>query len=134
MSHRDGLRVPVRDSNGVAWALLEARKAAEDAGFSDHGRQILATSVSELANNIVKYGGRGEIRLRRVAAGDRVGIEVTASDRGPGIEDIDQAMKDHFSSSGTLGLGLPGIERMMDSFDIQSEPGKGTTVTIVKWR
>ena len=131
--HDRGVRVGVRDSGGIALAVMEVRKAADAAGFNEHGRQTLATVVSELSNNMLKYASRGEIGLRQVAARGRIGIEVTASDRGPGIEDVERAMQDHFSSSGTLGLGLPGVKRMMDSFAIESEPGKGTRVTVIKW-
>ena len=127
------IRVGVRDSGGIALAVMEVRKAADAAGFNEHGRQTLATVVSELSNNILKYASRGEIGLRQVDARGRTGIEVTASDRGPGIKDVERAMQDHFSSSGTLGLGLPGVKRMMDSFAIESEPGKGTRVTVIKW-
>ena len=132
-AHDRGIRVGVRDSGGIALAVMEVRKAADAAGFNEHGGLTLATVVSELGNNILKYAGRGEIGLRQVAARGRIGIAVTASDRGPGIKDVERAMQDHFSSSGTLGLGLPGVKRMMDSFLIESEPGKGTRVTAIKW-
>jgi serine/threonine-protein kinase RsbT len=71
--------------------------------------------------------------MTRIIAGSRMGMEVIVRDRGPGIEDIQKAMADHYSSGGTLGLGLPGVKRMMDEFELTSEPGKGTTVTIRKW-
>ena len=91
---------------------------------------LIATCVSELAMNIVKYAKYGQIeiiyRINR-------SIEIIATDRGPGINNIQQAMQDHFSSKGTLGLGLPGVKRMVDEFDIQSPPGLGTKVRIVKW-
>ena len=102
-------------------------------GFDELVCQMIATAVSELANNIVKYAGCGEIRIDSINPGSRTGIEVTARDRGPGIEDIQQAMADHYSSGNTLGLGLPGVRRMMDEFEITSEPGKRTMVTIRKW-
>ena len=102
-------------------------------GFDENICQMIATAVSELANNIVKYAGRGEIQMDRIIAGSRIGIEVIAWDRGPGIEDIQKAMADHFSSGGTLGLGLPGVKRMMDEFELTSDPGKRTMVTIRKW-
>ncbi|MDJ0804447.1 MAG: anti-sigma regulatory factor [Desulfobacterales bacterium] len=127
------IRIPVRDETGTAWSVLEARKAAATIGFDEVFCQMIATAVSELANNIVKYAGAGEILIDRIDAGRRAGIEVAAKDRGPGIEDIQQAMADHYSSGNTLGLGLPGVKRMMDDFEILSEPGKGTTVTVRKW-
>jgi serine/threonine-protein kinase RsbT len=112
---------------------MEARKAAMAIGFDEIVCQMIATAVSELANNIVKYAGCGEILMDRIKTGSRTGIEVVARDKGPGIEDIQKAMADHFSSGNTLGLGLPGVKRMMDEFELTSEPGKRTTVTIRKW-
>mgnify|MGYP001814975291 FL=1 len=128
------VRIPVRDGSGVAWSVLEARKMAKAIGYDEHIGQMIATAVSELAYNIIKYAGRGEILMGQITAGSRVGVEVIARDRGPGIEDTQKAMADHFSSGGTLGLGLPGVKRMMDEFDLASQPGQGTTVIIRKWR
>ena len=127
------IRIPVRNETGIAWSVMEARKAARAIGFGENICQMIATAVSELANNIVKYAGRGEIIMDRINTGSRTGMEVIARDRGPGIEDIQKAMEDHYSSGGTLGLGLPGVKRMMDEFELTSEPGKKTTVTIRKW-
>ena len=127
------IRIPVRNETGIAWSVMEARKAAIAIGFDEIICQMIATAVSELANNILKYAGRGEILMDRILAGSRVGMEVIARDRGPGIENIQQAMADHYSTGGTLGLGLPGVKRMMDEIELTSEPGKGTTVTIRKW-
>jgi serine/threonine-protein kinase RsbT len=127
------IRIPVRNETGIAWAVMEARKAAIAIGFDEVICQMIATAVSELANNIIKYAGRGEILMDRIIAGSRVGMEVIARDRGPGIEDIQKAMADHYSSGGTLGVGLPGFKRMMVEFELTSEPGKRTTVTIRKW-
>ena len=131
--NRNQIRIPVRNETGTAWSVMEARKAAIAIGFDEVVSQMIATAVSELANNIVKYAGSGEIRVDRIDSGRQAGIEVVARDRGPGIEDIEKAMADHYSSGNTLGLGLPGVKRMMDEFELDSEPGKGTTVTIRKW-
>ena len=130
---RNQIRIPVRDETGTAWSVMEARKAAMAIGFDEIVSQMIATAVSELANNIVKYAGCGEILMDRINIGSRTGIQVIARDRGPGIEDVQQAMADHYSSGNTLGLGLPGVKRMMDEFELTSEPGKKTTVTIRKW-
>ena len=127
------IRIPVRNETGIAWSVMEARKAAMAIGFDEIVCQMIATAVSELANNIVKYAGCGEILMDRINIGSRTGIQVIARDRGPGIEDIQKAMADHYSSGNTLGLGLPGVKRMMDEFELTSEPGKRTTVTIRKW-
>lgn len=127
------IRIPVRDETGIAWSVMEARKTAMAIGFDETICQMIATAVSELANNIIKYAGRGEILMDRIVAGSRTGMEVIARDKGPGIEEIQKAMEDHYSSGGTLGLGLPGVKRMMDEFELTSQPGKKTTVTIRKW-
>ena len=90
-------------------------------------------AISEIARNIVSYAQRGEITFARVDDGVRRGLLVVARDRGPGIPDIDLAMRDGYSTARSLGIGLPGAKRVMDEFDIQSEPDQGTTVTMKKW-
>ena len=127
------VRILVRDDNAVAWSALEARKLAKTIGYDEHIGQMIATAVSELAYNIVKYAGRGEILMGQITAGSRVGLEVVARDKGPGIEDTQQAMADRFSSGGTLGLGLPGVKRLMDEFSLDSAPGEGTRVIARTW-
>ena len=94
----------------------------------------MATAISELARNIVRYAVRGEIILRLVQNDGKKGIEVVANDDGPGIPDVGLAMQDGYSTSGGLGLGLPGTRRLMDDFEITSDFGKGTTVTARRWR
>ncbi len=133
MTDSNQIRIPVRDKTGTTWPVMEARKAATAIGFDEIICQMIATAVSELANNIIKYAGSGEILIDRIKTASRTGIEVIARDRGPGIEDIQKAMADHYSSGNTLGLGLPGVKRMMDEFEITSEPGERTMVTIRKW-
>jgi serine/threonine-protein kinase RsbT len=81
----------------------------------------------------VSYAGRGEIELRIVRLGSRRGLRVVARDQGPGIADIERAMEDGYSTSQSLGLGLPGSKRLMDEFEIASQPGKGTVITMIKW-
>ena len=130
---KNQIRIPVRDETGIAWSVMEARKAAMAIGFDEIICQMIATAVSELANNIVKYAGRGEILIDRIVARSQAGMQVIARDSGPGIEDIQKAMADHYSTGDTLGLGLPGVKRIMDDFELTSEPGKRTTVTIRKW-
>ena len=127
------IRIPVRNETGIVRSVMEARKTAIAIGFDEIICQMIATAVSELANNIIKYAGHGEILMDRINAGSRVGMEVMARDRGPGIENIQKAMEDHYSSGNTLGLGLPGVKRMMDEFELTSEPDNETTVTIRKW-
>ena len=124
----------IRDEQGLAAAVLEATTVAEDVGLSRVAAQQLATVTSELARNILKYAGRGQIKLENLEHKGRKGVRLIASDSGPGIEDIEQAMAEHYSTAGTLGLGLSGAKRMMDDFTITSQPGQGTRVEAIKWQ
>lgn len=128
------LRVTIRGEMDVTRAVLDAGRFAKECGFAEAASMMISTAVSELARNILRHGGgRGELRLARVEDGHRSGVRVNARDSGPGIADVDRALEDHFSSAGTLGLGLPGVKRMMDEFEIESEPGEGTRVSVCKW-
>ena len=127
-------RLPIRDELDARRAALEATQYALDAGFPETGSRMIATAVSELVRNILKYAGSGEIWLRQVEGRRGRGVEIEAADQGPGIADVEAAMRDHYSSSGTLGLGLPGVKRLMDEFAVESNPGEGTRVKAVKWR
>jgi serine/threonine-protein kinase RsbT len=127
------LRREIRSERDAGRAVLESTLYSREMGFGDTPSQMIATSVSELVRNILKYAGTGEIRLRRVKKMGGRGIEIEAIDQGPGIADCEVAMQDHFSSSGTLGLGLPAVKRMMDEFSLVSTPGEGTRVTARKW-
>ena len=115
-------------------AIAGARKMARDSGFGEEGIAAIMTTVSELGRNILKYAGQGRIRLLPLEEEGRRGIEIRAEDDGPGIADVAAALRDHFSTGGTLGLGLPGVRRMMDQFDVESRPGAGTRVRARKWR
>lgn len=126
-------RLPIENELDVSRAVLHAGNFCAALGFDRSRSQMVSTAVSELARNIVKYATRGEVILCSVVRGVSTGIEVVVEDEGPGIENVHQAMEDHFSTGGTLGLGLPGIKRMMDEFAIESKPGRGTRVTIRKW-
>ena len=123
----------IRTELDATRAALESTLYSQAAGFDETPSRMIATAVSELARNLLKYARSGEIRLRQVEGPGVRGIEIDASDRGPGILDPEAAMRDHFSSGGTLGLGLPGVKRMMDEFSLESTPGMGTRVTAVKW-
>lgn len=127
------VRVMIAREGDVARAIVHARKMSKEGEFGSVDQSKIATAVSELARNILKYAGHGEIVLRLLERDTARGMEIVARDRGCGIEDKAQALADHFSSGGTLGLGLPGVKRMMDDFDLQSEPGVGTQVTVTKW-
>ena len=126
-------RLSIESDPDASRAALVSTHFCREAGFDETPCRLIATAVSELARNILKYAGTGEIRLRQVEGRNGTGVEIEAVDRGPGIEDPDAAMRDHFSSGGTLGLGLPGVKRMMDEFSLESMPGEGTRVTAVKW-
>jgi serine/threonine-protein kinase RsbT len=123
----------IRSETDVRRVVLETTLYSQEAGFDETPSRMIATAVSELVRNILKYAGSGEFRLRRVQGPTGRGVEIEVLDHGPGIVDVDAAMSDHFSSSGTLGLGLPGVKRMMDDFSLQSAPGQGTRVTVRKW-
>ena len=128
------VRVPVGADVDIVTARQKGRELAAQCGLSSTDLAVVATAISELARNIVRYAVRGEIILRAVENGTKRGIEVVATDDGPGISDVPLAMQDGYSTSGGLGLGLPGVRRLMDEFDIVSRFGKGTTVTVRKWR
>jgi serine/threonine-protein kinase RsbT len=115
-------------------ARQKGRELASQCGFPSTDLAVIATAISELARNIVRYAVRGEIILRRVDDNGKRGVEVVATDDGPGIHDLTLAMQDGYSTSGGLGLGLPGTRRLMDEFEIISDFGKGTTVTVRRWK
>jgi serine/threonine-protein kinase RsbT len=94
----------------------------------------LITAASELARNMMKYAGGGSVLIEVVSKGRDSGVRLTFADKGPGIANVEQAMRDGFSTGKSLGLGLPGARRLVSEFDIQSEPGKGTTVRLIKWK
>jgi serine/threonine-protein kinase RsbT len=127
------LVVPIRAEVDVLLARQEARRLASDLRFSSAELTLIATVISEVARNIVSYAGKGEIVLRIVQQGQRRGLLVIARDRGPGIADIELALQDGYSTSRSLGLGLPGSKRLMDEFNIVSEAGRGTEITMTKW-
>jgi serine/threonine-protein kinase RsbT len=126
--------VPITSDKDIVTARQQGRAVALETGFSLSEATLIATAISELARNIVSYANQGSITLKLTngASGMR-GLTIIASDSGPGIADIAQALRDGYSSSGGLGLGLPGVRRLMDEFDIASHAGSGTTVTVTKW-
>lgn len=126
--------VAINSDQDIVLARQKGRAKAIELGFSSGDATLIATAISELARNIVAYAGRGQITLKVVNGLNRQGISVVASDEGPGILDVRQALRDGFSTSGSLGLGLPGVRRLMDEFEITSQPGRGTTVVVKKWR
>ena len=125
--------VPIRADVDVVIARQKIRALVSDLRFSGSELTLIATAISEVARNIVSYAGSGEIVMRVVRQGQRRGITVVARDKGPGIADIERAMEDGYSTSRGLGLGLPGSKRLMDEFELVSEVGKGTEITMTKW-
>jgi serine/threonine-protein kinase RsbT len=126
--------VAITSDQDIVAARQSGRALAAELGFSATDSTLIATAISELARNIVSYARKGEITVKTIHGPSRQGILVIASDNGPGIADVLQAMRDGFSTSGSLGLGLPGVRRLMDEFQIASQPGRGTTVTVKKWK
>jgi serine/threonine-protein kinase RsbT len=127
-------RIAIESDADVVTARQRARELAGELELSSTDQTLLATAISEVARNITAYATRGEVTLRIVRDGNgRSGIEVLAIDQGPGIEDIERALQDGFTTGGGLGLGLPGARRLVDEFEIESAPAQGTTVRLVKW-
>jgi serine/threonine-protein kinase RsbT len=117
----------------VVAARQQSREISADAGFSATDQTVIATAISEISRNIVKFAERGEVVISMLSENGRRGVSVVVRDVGPGIEDTEQAMSDGFSTYHGLGLGLPGAKRLMDRFHLISVPGQGTTVTMEKW-
>ena len=128
------VRVPILSDADLVPARAQGRALARALGFSQTDATLIATAISEIARNIVVHVGRGEITMSRIREPHRYGLVVTASDAGPGISDVDAALERGQTSSGSLGLGLPGARRLMDEFQVETDAGKGTTVTMTKWR
>ncbi len=128
------VRVPITTDADLVTARAEARAMAERLGFPRPDPTLIATAISEIARNIVVHAGQGEIVLRPFEDADRYGVVVIATDAGAGIRDVEAALRDDYSGRGGLGLGLPGARRLMDDFDVESDPDAGTVVTMRKWR
>ena len=126
-------KMNVSEDIDVAYAALCARIYAKETGFSKKDQYMIATAVSELARNIFVYAKKGTIYLKFIEKHSKRGVEVVAEDSGPGIGDIEMAMKDNFSTGGTMGVGLPGTKRLMDDFQLDSHHTHGTKVIIRKW-
>jgi serine/threonine-protein kinase RsbT len=130
----DEIRISINSDADLVTARAEGRAMAERLGFPRPDPTLIATAISEVARNIVVHVGGGEIVLRPFQESDRYGLVVIASDEGPGIRDVEAALRDEYSGRGGLGLGLPGARRLMDDFEVASDADTGTTVTMKKWR
>jgi serine/threonine-protein kinase RsbT len=128
------VRMDVASDADIVPARARGRALASELGFSRTDATLVATAISEIARNIVVHAGRGEIEVNPAYEPHRRGVVVVARDQGPGIRDIDAALREGFGSKGGLGLGLPGVRGIMDEFAIQTAPNKGTTVTMRMWR
>ena len=129
----DEIRVAIRTDADVVTARQEARTMGAALGFSSTDLTLLATAISEIARNITTYAGEGEVALRVRREGARAGIEVEATDEGPGIVNVELAMQDGYTTGNGLGLGLPGTRRLVDDFELDTTPGAGTRIRMVKW-
>jgi serine/threonine-protein kinase RsbT len=127
------IRVPIAREEDLITARRNANNVAAAIGFSERDLAAIAIAIAEVARNTIAYGGGGDILLVKTEKGDRRGITIIARDRGPGIPDIEAAMRDGFSTGKGLGFGLPSAKRLMDEFEIVSKLGQGTTVTMRKW-
>jgi serine/threonine-protein kinase RsbT len=127
------IQVGIRSDVDIVLARQQGRAMAADIGFSATDTTLIATAISELARNIVTYAQYGEVMMRSVESAQARGILIIARDKGPGIRNIHDVLRDGYSTSGGLGLGLPGVKRLMDEFTIESELRRGTTVTVKKW-
>jgi len=130
----DELRCLIAADVDVVQARQTGRDLAGELGFSVGDQTVVAAAISEIARNILMYAKRGEVRFTKVVDGTRQGLIVVAEDDGPGIRDVSRAMQDGYSTSGGLGLGLPGARRLMDEFEVVTAPGQGTRITMRKWK
>jgi serine/threonine-protein kinase RsbT len=129
----DEVCIAIHKDEDIITARSKGRDMAKELGFGAVDQSRIPTAISELARNILVYAGSGVIRIRPINMGARKGLEVVAEDTGPGIENIEMALSDGYSSVGSLGLGLPGAKRLMDEMEVHSKIGEGTTVVARKW-
>ena len=130
----DALTIEIARESDVARAVVEAQRVLNEVGFDRSRTFLVATAVSELARNIFLYAGKGRITVSHLAHDDRAGFEVVAEDEGPGIADYDLAFTDGYSTGQTLGLGLPGVRRIMDDIEFDADRAVGTRIVARKWR
>jgi serine/threonine-protein kinase RsbT len=126
--------MPLRTTQDIVLVRQAVRQRTLAQGFSLVDQTKLVTAASEIARNTVEYGGGGEARLESLEQGIRRGVRIIFTDRGPGIADVQQALRDGFTTGNGLGLGLSGARRLCNEFEIESTPGKGTRVLIARWK
>ncbi|MDN4527695.1 anti-sigma regulatory factor [Fictibacillus fluitans] len=125
--------VDIHTEKDIVTARQQVKQLARTLKFSVINQVRIATAVSELARNIYLYAGKGRLSFESLLDQSKTGIKLTAIDQGPGIPSIRTVLEDGYSTSGGLGMGLPGVKRLMDEFTIDSGPGMGTTIIAVKW-
>jgi serine/threonine-protein kinase RsbT len=130
----DERHVPLKTGEDVVRLRQLVRERAISSGFSLVDQTKIVTAASEIGRNTIQYGGGGEAQIAFVVNGTRRGVRLVFVDQGPGIGDVAQALKDGFTTGGGLGLGLSGAKRLSDEFDIDSAPGRGTRVTLLRWK
>ena len=130
----DEVRVVIDSDSDLVAARAAARSLAGELGFSRTDTTLIATAISEIARNIVVHVGHGEIVLQPLYEENRYGLKVVAEDNGVGIRDVEAALEEGYAGRDGLGLGLPGARRLMDDFEVETSPERGTRVTMKKWR
>ena len=130
----DDETLPVRSSTDIVVVRQVVRMRAVEIGFNLVEQTKIVTAASELARNTIDHGGGGVARLQSLRNGGRAGLRLTFEDKGPGIPDVELALKDGYTTGGGLGLGLSGARRLSNEFEIQSRPGEGTRVSITRWK
>ena len=134
MSRNDDVTIDITSDEDVVPARAQGRALATELGFSKTEGTLIATAISEIARNILVHAGTGQVTLHPAYEARRYGVVVEAQDSGPGIRDVDAALREGYGTGNGLGLGLPGVHRIMDEFEIETAVGHGTTVRMTKWR
>lgn len=129
----ESITLPIRHESDIIEVRRKARAIAQSKGFDAFATTALTTATSELARNTWVHGGGGEALIEEVSEGVRTGIRVTFRDEGPGIPDVDRVLLGGYSTARSLGLGLSGTKRLVDDFELDTTPGRGTKVVIIKW-
>ncbi|MCG8576763.1 MAG: anti-sigma regulatory factor [Flavobacteriales bacterium] len=127
------MHIKIIEETDIAKVVQDVMIAASEIGFNKTKQFIIATAASELARNIFVYARKGDIYIKDLNVNGRKGLEIIAEDQGPGIANVKLALEDNYSTTESLGIGLPGTKRLMDEFKIESEVGKGTRINIKKW-
>ncbi|AKJ09547.1 anti-sigma regulatory factor [Streptomyces incarnatus] len=128
-----GTVLPIGSDADLAWVRQQVRQSAAELGFGLVQQTKLVTAASELARNTLVHGGGGHVEISSLSQGVTRGLRLSFVDTGPGIRDVELAMTDGYTTGGGLGLGLSGAKRLVNEFEIDTEPGRGTTVTVIAW-